>query len=75
MHCSLFKFALALNSDLLFWKLLVFKFLLRISENFLYSMSAILVKIVLLLDALQLIMLFAGTLTYLEANLFLLIII
>jgi hypothetical protein len=34
----LFKFALALNSALLFWKLLVFEFLLGISENFLCSL-------------------------------------
>jgi hypothetical protein len=41
MHCSLFKFTL---SVLLFWKLLVLKFLLGISEIFLCSMSALEIK-------------------------------
>jgi hypothetical protein len=45
--------------------MLVFQFLIGISETFLCSMSALLLKIVLL-DGLQLLMLFAGTLTYLR---------
>jgi hypothetical protein len=53
-----------LNSVLLFWKLLVSEFLLGISETLLCSMSASHVKIVPLLDVHQLIMLFAGPLTY-----------
>jgi hypothetical protein len=72
MHCSLFTFTLALNS-ILFWKLLVFEFLLGISENFPCSLSAVLANIVLL-DALHLPMLFVETLTYLKTKLFLLII-
>jgi hypothetical protein len=69
MHSSLFKFTLALNSEFLFWKL--FEFLMRMSENILFSMSQFLTKCVPVLDALQLLMLFAGTLTYLEINYFL----
>jgi hypothetical protein len=61
MHPSLLKFTLALNSALLFWIPLFFEFLLGISETVLSSMSALLVKIVLRLDALQLLMLFEGT--------------
>jgi hypothetical protein len=33
MHCSLLKFTVALNSALPFWRLLVFEFLLNISET------------------------------------------
>jgi hypothetical protein len=66
MHCFLFKFTLALTSVLLFWKLLVFEFLLGIPETLLCSMSAPQVNIVPLVDALQLLMLFAGSLTYSE---------
>jgi hypothetical protein len=58
MHCSLLKFN---ASALLFWKLLVFEFLFGISETFLRSRSAFLVKINLLLDTLQLLMLIVGT--------------
>jgi hypothetical protein len=60
MQSFLLKFTLALNSVLLFWVTLVFEFLLDISDTFLCSMSVLVVKIVPLLDALQLIMLFAG---------------
>jgi hypothetical protein len=74
MHCSLFKFTLALNSALLFWKLFVFELLLGIIKNFLCSMSALLAKIVLLLDARQTLMSFVGKLTYLEPKQFILII-
>jgi hypothetical protein len=70
MHCFLFKCTLVLNSVLLFWKLLVFEFLLGILETFLRSVSVPQVKIAPLLDALQLLMLFAETLTYLEPNIF-----
>jgi hypothetical protein len=57
MHCSLPKFSLALNPALLFWVPLVFESLFGTSETSLRSMSAPLVKIVLLLHALQLLML------------------
>jgi hypothetical protein len=74
LHCSLFKFALFLNSVLVFWKLLIFEFLLGISETSLCSTSVPKVKIVPLLDVLQLPMLFARMFTYLETKLFSLII-
>jgi hypothetical protein len=74
MHCSLFKFTLAVNSPRLFWKVLIFKFLPSTSETLLCSTLAPQVKIIPLLDAFQLLMLFAGTLTYLESELFFLII-
>jgi hypothetical protein len=51
MHCSLFILTLVQNSALL-----VFVSVLSISENFLCSVSALLVKTVLLLEALQLLM-------------------
>jgi hypothetical protein len=51
---SLFQFTLVPNSVLLFWKLLLFEFLLGVSDKFLCSMSAVLLKTVLLLDALPL---------------------
>lgn len=63
MHCSLLNFTLILNFALLFWKVLAFELVLGISECFLCSMSALPVKIVLL-DALQLLMLFSWTLIY-----------
>jgi hypothetical protein len=66
MHSFLFRFTFILNSALPFWKLLVSEFLLGISETLLYSMSALHVKIVPLLDVHQLLMLSAGTLLYLE---------
>jgi hypothetical protein len=68
------KFTLALNSVLLFWKLLIFEFLLSMSENILDSMSALQVKIVLFLDVFQVLMLFVRVLMYLEPKLFHLII-
>jgi hypothetical protein len=49
----------------------VFEFLLDKSENFPCSVSALLVKTVLQLDELQLLILFIGTLTYLEPRVFL----
>jgi hypothetical protein len=52
------------------WKLLVFEFLLGISETLLSSISAHHVKIVLLLDALQVLILFTGTSVCLEPKLF-----
>jgi hypothetical protein len=72
MQCSLVKFTLALNS-VLFLELFVFEFPIGMSGNFLCSISALVVKIVLLLYALQLLMLLARTLVYSEAKLFLLI--
>jgi hypothetical protein len=39
MLCFIFKFTLVLNSVLLFWKLLVFQFVLGMSDALLYSMS------------------------------------
>jgi hypothetical protein len=74
MHFFLLKSTLVLNSALLFWKLLVSEFLLGISETLYCSMSALHVKIVPLLDVHQLLMLFAGTLTYSESETFTLII-
>jgi hypothetical protein len=73
MHCSLCKFAVALNSLPLFWKLLS----LWVPAQYIreYSMSVLLVKTLLPLDALHLIMLFVRTLAYLESKLFLLTII
>jgi hypothetical protein len=56
MHSSLFKFILVLNSMLLFWILSVFEILLGISEVLFYSLSALRVKIVPLLDVHQLVM-------------------
>jgi hypothetical protein len=70
MRCFLLKFTVVLNFALMFWKLLAFEFLLGTSETFLCSMSAPQVINVTLLDALQLLMLFAGILTYLEPSLF-----
>jgi hypothetical protein len=52
---------LVLHSVLLFWKLLIFEFLLGKSEILLCSISSPQVIIVPLLDALQLIMLLTGT--------------
>jgi hypothetical protein len=63
---SLLKFLLALRS-VLFQKLFVFEFLLGMSETVLCSMSALQIKIVLL-DLLQMLMLFVGTPAYLEPN-------
>jgi hypothetical protein len=62
-----------LNSAHLLWKLLAFEFLLGTSETLLCSVPAPQADIVPLLDVLQLLMLFAGILTYLEPNLFSLI--
>jgi hypothetical protein len=73
MHYFLFKFTSVLNSAFLVWKMLVFEFLLGMSENLLFSMSALQVQIVLFfLEELQLLMLIVGTVTYLEPKLFLL---
>jgi hypothetical protein len=74
MNGSLLKFTLVLNSVFLFWELIVFELLLGMHETFFCSRSALLVKIVPLRDALQLLMLFVETLTYLEPKLFLLIV-
>jgi hypothetical protein len=70
MHSFLFKFTLVLNSVLLFWKLLVFEFLVGISDTLIYSMPVPHVKIVPLLDVHQLLMLFAAALTYSESRTF-----
>jgi hypothetical protein len=67
------KFTLVSNSALQFWKLLISEFLLGISESLHCSMSALHVKTVPLLDEHQLLMLSAGTLTYLEPGTFSLI--
>jgi hypothetical protein len=74
MLSFLLKFTLVSNSALPFWKLSVSEFLLGISETLLCSMSAPHVKVVSLLDAHQLLMLFARTLTYLEPGTFSLIV-
>jgi hypothetical protein len=70
MLSFLLKFIFVLNSVFLFCKLFVFEFLLGISETLLCSMSALHVKIVPLLDVHQLLMLFAGALTYSEPGTF-----
>lgn len=46
-HYSVFKFTLALNFVLLFWKLSVFEILLGISESFLCSACVLQVKLAL----------------------------
>jgi hypothetical protein len=56
MLSFLLKFTLVLNSALLFVQLLVFEFLLGISETLLCLVSVALVKIVPLLDVHQLLM-------------------
>jgi hypothetical protein len=48
----------------LFWKIRVFEFLFSITETFFSSASVFEGEIIFLLDKLQLLMLFAGTLTY-----------
>jgi hypothetical protein len=53
VNCSLFKFTLLLNFSFPFWKLLVFEFLIGISETFLCSLFVVQVKISILLNALQ----------------------
>jgi hypothetical protein len=70
MQCFLLKFIFVLHFSLLFWKFLVFEFLLGTLETLLCSVSAPQVNIVPLLDALQLLMLFAGTFTYSEPKMF-----
>jgi hypothetical protein len=70
MHCFLFQFTLVLNSVHLFFKLLVFEFFLGTSETSLCSVSATEVKIIPMLDALQPLILFAGTLTNSEPKIF-----
>jgi hypothetical protein len=62
MRSFLLKSTVVLNSALPFWKLLVSEFRLGISETLHCSMSALQVKIVPLLDAYQLLMLFERTL-------------
>jgi hypothetical protein len=58
------------NSVRLFWKLLAYVSLLGTSETFLCSTFALQLKTVLLLDVLQLLMLSAGTLIYLQDKMF-----
>jgi hypothetical protein len=70
MHSFLLKPTLVLNSAFPFWKLLVSKILLGVSETLHCSMSAPQVKIYPLLDMHQLLMLFGGTLTYSEPETF-----
>jgi cytochrome b subunit of formate dehydrogenase len=74
MHSSLFKFTLALNSVLLFLKMLVFEFLLGISGIFLCSTSLSSSKNCPSARYASVLMLFVGTLTYLGQKLFLLIV-
>jgi hypothetical protein len=66
MHCHFSRLIFALNSTLLFLNLLIFDFLLDISEFLICSISALRVRIILPLDAFHLIMLFAGTLMHLK---------
>jgi hypothetical protein len=70
----LFQFTLILISVLPSWISLAFEFLLGISETFLCSMSAPRVRTAHPLNMNQLLMLFAGTLTYSETRKFSLII-
>jgi hypothetical protein len=74
MYSFLLKFTFVLNSVLVFWKLLVFEFLLGITETLHCSMSVLHVKIVLLLDVHQQLMLSARMLKYSEPRTFTLII-
>jgi hypothetical protein len=74
IHCSLFMFTFDLNSFHLFLKLAVFDYLLGISEKFQCSVFAIQARIFFLLDALQLLMLLTGMLTYFKTKLFTLIV-
>jgi hypothetical protein len=55
---------------LLFWKMLVFEFLFGITETCLSSTSAFERDIIIVLDALQLLILFLWTLPWLETKLF-----
>jgi hypothetical protein len=73
MHSFLLKSTVVLNSAFPFWKSLVSEFLLGISETLQCSMSALQVKIIPRLDAHQLLVLFARTLTYSEPETFALI--
>jgi hypothetical protein len=73
MHSFLLKSTVVLNSALPFWKLLVSEFMLGISETLHCSMSALQVKIVPLPEAHQVLVLFAGNLTYSEPQPFALI--
>jgi hypothetical protein len=68
MPYSFFNFTLVLNSDLLSWKLQAFEFLLGASETLLCSVFAPPVTTAAPLHVPQLLMLFAGTLTYSEPN-------
>jgi hypothetical protein len=61
---------LVLNPVLLCLKLLVYELLLRILKILLCSLSGLLVKIALLTDEAQMLMLFIRTITYLESELF-----
>jgi hypothetical protein len=73
IHKSLARLiTLVLNS--VFLCLLILEFLIGISENLLCSLSVLQAKIFLMLDALQLLMLSARALTYLESKFFPLII-
>jgi hypothetical protein len=70
MHPSFFTYTLAL-SFVLFWKLMIFEFLVGISETFLCPIFALLVKTILLLDVLQLLMLLVGTFICLKPKVYL----
>jgi hypothetical protein len=70
-HCY---YDVCFNSALSFRKLMFLEFLLSVSQTFVRPMSALQEKIFLLLDALQLLMLFVSSLTYLESKRFLFII-
>jgi hypothetical protein len=70
MLSYLLKFTLVSKLAILFWKLLVSEFLLGISEILHCSVSAPHLNIVPLLNVNELLMLFAGPLTYSETGIF-----
>jgi hypothetical protein len=70
MHALLFKFTFALNSVPPFWKLVVLELLFCIYNIILCSMYTVPVKIVFVVDALQLLLLFLWMLKYLNKNYF-----
>jgi hypothetical protein len=72
MHASLSKLSLVLHSAFL-WKLIVFVFLLGVSETLFCLRSPLQLNPVLQLDELPLLIVFLGTLTCLKPRLFLLI--
>jgi hypothetical protein len=75
MRSSLLTFSSSLNSVLVYLEIVGLRFPPRCIREFLCSMSAPLVRTVLLLDALQMLMFTVCTLTYFEPKSFLIIIV